>query len=603
MRLILCRGVGSLKLRAKRSELVEVAKGNIPADLYIKGGTVINVYSGEFLKLNVAVYKDSIAYVGESEAMVGEHTKVIDAEGKYVAPGFIEAHSHPWVVYNPISITSKVLPLGTTTSVNDNLFFYLHMGAKGFKDMVYDLKSLPGNFLWLVRLVSQADYPGEREWYNHRDIQELLALDEVVGSAEVTRWPLLYNGDPFLLETMEYVKEIGKVSDGHTSGCSYEKLNAIVASGVTACHEAITAKEALDRLRLGMWTTLRNSSLRPDLEEVIKMITEGKVNTSRIVMTTDGPHPGFIEREGFVDGLVRQAVELGVPVMDAIQMVTINAATYLRLEDYIGGIAPGRKADILLLPDLVDFRPDLVVASGEIVAENGQLLAPMPEVDWTKYVVREAFEFPKSVLENLELYQYPHPDENEPLPVSYFKSNVITTRKDTILPSVNGFVDLSGHEGLMYSALIDRRGNWVSRAVLERFAVTLDGIASTYNTTTELLVVGRNPQAMAKAASRAHEIGGGIVIVDGDDIILEIPLPLTGMMTTSPSFDKAVQYHDELLQTLQERGFPFHDILYTLLFLTCDFLPGLRLVPYGLYEVKKDAILLKAETFGTEVTK
>ncbi|MDR4888563.1 adenine deaminase C-terminal domain-containing protein [Fredinandcohnia sp. QZ13] len=592
-----------MRLRAKRSDLVEVAKGNIPADLYIKGGTVINVYSGEFLKLNVAVYKDSIAYVGESEAMVGEHTKVIHAEGKYVSPGFIEAHSHPWVVYNPISITSKVLPLGTTTSVNDNLFFYLHMGAKGFKDMVLDLKSLPGNFLWLVRLVSQADYPGERDWYNHQDIQELLAMEEIVGSAEVTRWPLLYNGDPFLLDTMDYVKEIGKVSDGHTSGCSYEKLNAIVASGVTACHEAITAKEALDRLRLGMWTTLRNSSLRPDLEEVIKMITEGNVNTSRIVMTTDGPHPGFIEREGFVDGLVRKAVELGVPVMDAIQMVTVNAATYLRLEDYIGGIGPGRKADILLLPDLVDFRPERVIASGEVVAEDGQLLASMPEIDWRKYVVREAFEFPKSVLENPELYLYPHPDDNKPLPVSYFKSNVITARKDTMIPSVNGFADLSNHEGLMYSALIDRRGNWVSKAVLERFAVTLDGMASTYNTTTELLTVGRNPQAMAIAATRVHEIGGGIVIVDGDEIILEIRLPLTGMMTTNPSFEKAVEYHDKLLKTLQDRGFPFHDILYTLLFLTCDFLPGLRLVPYGLYEVKRDEILLKAEALGSGVTK
>ncbi|MEH7237811.1 adenine deaminase C-terminal domain-containing protein [Bacillus sp. JJ1562] len=592
-----------MKLRAKRSELVEVAKGNIPADLYIKGGTIINVYSGEFLKLNVAVYKDSIAYVGNSESMVGEHTKVINAEGKYVSPGFIEAHSHPWVVYNPISMTSKVLPLGTTTSVNDNLFFYLHMGAKGFKNMVHDLQSLPGNFLWLVRLVSQADYPGEREWYNHQDIQKLLAMDEVVGSAEVTRWPLLYHGDPFLLETMDYVKEIGKVSDGHTSGCSYEKLNAIVASGVTACHEAITAKEALERLRLGMWTTLRNSSLRPDLEEVIKMITEGNVNTSRIVMTTDGPHPGFIEREGFVDGLVRKAVELGVPVMNAIQMVTINAATFLRLEDYIGGIAPGRKADILLLPNLVDFRPDLVVASGEIVAENGHLLVTMPEMDWTKYVVREAFEFPKLVLENPELYQYPHPDENEPIPVSYFKSNVITMRKDTMIPSDNGFADLSGHKGLVYSALIDRRGNWVSKAVLERFAVSLDGMATTYNTTTELLTIGRNPEAMAKAAVRVHEMGGGIVIVDGDEIILEIPLPLTGMMTTNSSFDKAVEYHDELLKTLQDRGFPFHDILYTLLFLTCDFLPGLRLVPYGLYEVKRDEILLKAEAFKSIITK
>ncbi len=587
----------NLELKAKRGELVEVAKGNIPADLFIKGGTVINVYSGEFLKLNVAIYKDCIAYVGESETAIGEHTKVIDAAGKYLSPGFIEAHSHPWVVYNPISMTSKVLPLGTTTTVNDNLFFYLHMGAKGFKDMVKDLKSLPGNFLWLVRIVSQADYPGEREWYNHQEIHELLEMKEVVGTAEVTRWPLLYNGDPFLLETMDFVKKIGKFSDGHTSGCSYEKLNAIVASGVTACHEAITAKEALDRLRLGMWTTLRNSSLRPDLEEVIKMITDGSVSTSRILMTTDGPHPAFIEKEGFVDGLVRLAVELGVPVIDAIQMVTINAATYLRLEDYIGGIAPGRKADILLLPDLVSFRPDLVVAGGEIVAENGQLLASVPEIDWDKYIVREPFEFPKSVLENPELYQYPHPNGSEPIPVSFFKSNVITHRKDTMIDAVNGFADLSGHDGLLYAALISRKGEWVSRAILERFAVTLDGMASTYNTTTELLVVGRNQHAMAKAAKQVYEMGGGIVIVDGDEIILEIPLPLTGMMTTDSSFDKAVQYHDQLLQKLQERGFPFHDILYTLLFLTCDFLPGLRLVPYGLYDVKKDEILLRAEEF------
>lgn len=190
-----------MHLIAKRSELIEVVKGERPADLFIKGGTVINVYSGEFLKLNIAVYKDCIAYVGPSESPIGPETKVINAEGKYVSPGFIEAHAHPWVVYNPVSVTGKVLSLGTTTTVNDNLFFYLHMGAKGFKAMANDLKALPGNFLWLIRLVSQADYPGEREWYNNKDIRELLELDNVVGSAEVTRWPLLYNGDPFLLET------------------------------------------------------------------------------------------------------------------------------------------------------------------------------------------------------------------------------------------------------------------------------------------------------------------------------------------------------------------------------------------------------------------
>jgi adenine deaminase len=583
-----------MKLRATRKELIEVAKGERPADLFIQGGTVINVYSGEFLKQNVAVYQDCIAYVGESEAPIGEHTEVINAEGYYVSPGFIEAHAHPWVFYNPLSVTSKVLPLGTTTTVNDNLFFYLHMGAEGFKRMVQDLENIPGNFFWLVRLVSQADYPGERDWYNQKDIQDLLRLDEVLGSAEVTRWPLLYNADPFLLETMDYIKELGKVSDGHTAGCSYEKLNAVVASGVSACHEAITAKEAFDRIRLGMWTTLRNSSLRPDLPEIVKLITEGNVNTSRIIMTTDGPHPGFIEEEGFVDGLVRQAVELGVSVMTALQMVTINAATYLRMDDFIGGIAPGRRADILLLPDLKQFRPSTVISGGEVVGVNGKLTVPLPDIHWDQYVVRKPFTISKEILQSTDLYRFPHDAPGKTVPVAYFRSNVITQSKEIELPSINGYADISKNAGLLYATLIHRNGEWVSKAILERFAVDLDGMASTYNTTTELLVIGRNPEAMAKAAARVHELGGGIVLVDGDEVVLEIPLPLAGMMTIDSSFDSALDYHNELLNAVQERGFPFHDILYTLLFLTCDFLPGLRLIPYGLYDVKKDQLLLPA---------
>lgn len=578
---------------ATKNELIEVAQGLRAANLFIKGGTVINVYSGEFLKQNVAVYKDCIAYVGESEAAIGDNTKVIDGEGYYIAPGFIEVHAHPWVMYNPVSFTEKVLPLGTTTTVNDNLFFYMHMGAKGFKELINDLKKLPGNFLWLVRLVSQSNYLEEREWFNQKDIQDLLKLDDVLGTAEVTRWPLIYNRDSFILDTMNEVKKLGKLVDGHTAGCSYEKLNSIVASGVSACHEAITLREALDRLRLGLWTTLRNSSLRPDFPEIIKLITEENVSTNRILLTTDGPHPGFIENEGFVDALVRKAVELGVPVMKAIQMVTINAATYLRLDEYIGGIAPGRKADIILLPDLVQFRPELVISSGEIVAEKGKMKISLPKIKWDKYIIKEPFSFSKSVLENLELYCFPH-KSSDSVPVIYFLSNVITKRKDMKLPSLNGYADISCQNGLLYAALIDRKGEWVSKGILERFAVDLDGMASTYNTTTELLTIGRDPKAMAKAASRVYEMGGGIVIVDHDQIVLEIPLSLTGMMTTDISFDVAVEYHHKLLSVMQEKGFPFHDILYTLLFLTCDFLPGLRLNPFGLYEVKNDEILLQS---------
>jgi len=575
-----------MKWRASQSELIQVAQGRLEADMYIKGGTIINVYSGEFLKQNVAVYKDGIAYVGEDESSVGEHTKVINAEGKYLSPGFIETHAHPWVFYNPVSQTEKVLPLGTTTTVNDNLFFYLDMGAEKFKEMVMDLRALPGNFYWLVRLVSQSDYPGEREWFNQEDVRDLLQLDEVAGSAEVTRWPLLYKGDSFLLDTVDFVKGLNKVVDGHNAGCSYEKLNSIAASGVIADHEAIKADEAINRLRLGMWTVLRNSSLRPDLSEVIKIITEEKVDTRRVLLTTDGPHPGFIDEEGFVDGLVRQAVELGVPAMTALQMVTLNAATYLRLDNHIGGIAPGKKADILILPDLVNFRPELVIANGDIVAEDGQLQTELPDMDWSKYKTDKAFKLSKSVLEQPELY-LPVQEKKE-VPVIHFISNVITKRKDIELPAVNGYTDISGKEGLVYVSLISRQGKWISKGVMERFAIHLDGMASTYNTTTELLVTGRKPEAMAKAAARVHELGGGIVIVDDDSIVLEIPLPLTGMMLTDSSFQEAVEKHDQFLRYMQERGFPFHDILYTLLFLTCDFLPGLRLTARGLYDVKED---------------
>jgi adenine deaminase len=591
-----------LHLHAKANELIEVAKGERPADMFIKGGTVINVYSGELLKQNIAIYKDCIAYVGESEAAVGEHTQIIDAEGMYVSPGFIEAHAHPWILYNPVSITGKVLTLGTTTTVNDNLAFSLHMGPEQLKEMMTDLQQLPCTFLWLIRIVSQADSPFEKELFNQKTIHSLLELETVAGSAEITRWPSVYQGDPFILDTIEFVKTLGKIVDGHNSGCSYEKLNAIAASGISACHEAITAKEALDRLRLGFWTVLRNSSLRPDLPEIIKLITEGKVNTSRIVMTTDGPHPAFIEKEGFVDGLVRKAVELGVDPMQAIQMVTINAAQYLKLDDYIGGIAPGRQADLLLLEDLVNFRPKKVIAKGKLVAVDGRLTANLPAINWGKYQVRKPFSIAKSQLANPDLYRYPLPSAGK-VPVVHFVSAVISKKADVFLPANNGFADLSQHDGLLHAALIDRDGKWVTRGILENFASRLDGMASTYNTTTELLAIGRNPEAMALAATCVYEMGGGIVIVDGDEVVLKIPLPFAGVMNTSPSFEQAVDDQNKLFAAVKERGYPFHDILYSLLFLTCDFLPGLRLIPYGLYDVKADTILHPFETLLSEKVK
>lgn len=591
-----------MEFEASRYDLLHVAQGLQPADTFLLGGQVVNVYSGEILQQNIAICKDRIAYVGSSTAAIGEQTHVIDCTGKYITPGFIETHSHPWVVYNPVSLTEKVLPLGTTTMVHDNLYFYLYMGAEGFTRMVKDLREqLPGVHRWLVRVVPQSRYPDEREWFNTEDLQSLLQLEEVSGTAEVTRWPTLYDGDPFVMETVEFARRLGKVSDGHTSGCSYERLNSIVAAGISACHEAIRVEEVLDRLRLGMWTTLRNSSLRPDFPEIVKAITEAKVSTQRLLMTTDGPHPEFIEKNGFMDGLLRTAVELGVPPIQAVQMATLNAATYLKLEDYIGGIAPGRRADINVLPDLAFFRPELVLAGGRVVAEDGKLTTVLPKMAWSQYVVKEAFARPKEVYTDPHLYLYPHSDEDGEIPVIDFPLAVITKRQNLSLPSAKGFVDLSQHPELLYAALVDRDGRWVSHAVLKNFIPGIEGMASTYNTTTHLLVIGRSPSAMAKAAAEVYDMQGGIAVVEDGKTVLRIPLPFTGMMTTDSAFATALKHHNDLFAVVQERGYRFHDILYSLLFLTCDCLPGLRLIAEGIYDVKSDTIITTGRQLSSVV--
>jgi adenine deaminase len=253
----------------EHQRLIETARGDRPADLFVRGGTIANVYSGELHEGNVAVTEGRIAYVGGGERAVGPDTRTIDATGKIVAPGYVEAHFHPWVLYNPVSLVGGVLPLGTTTIVSDNLFFFMQMGPDGFAAMADDLRDLPLLYLWTARLTSQSKFPGEEEMFSPERVGPLLRRDDVIGTAEVTRWPALSAGAPALISGIRAAKALGKIADGHTGGASESRLQPVAAAGIDADHEAISKREVLNRLRLGVWTMLRNSSLRPDLPELL----------------------------------------------------------------------------------------------------------------------------------------------------------------------------------------------------------------------------------------------------------------------------------------------------------------------------------------------
>ena len=372
-----------------------------------------------------------------------------------------------------------------------------------------------------------------------------------------------------MLEAIAHVHSLGKRVDGHTAGASYEKLNGVAAGGVDACHEAITRQEVLDRLRLGFWTILRHSSLRPDIPELARAITEDGIDTRRVMLTVDGPAPRSIAEGGFIDEALRQCVAAGVPPVEAIQMATINPATYYGLDRELGGIAPGRRADVVMLPDLKSFRPVRVMMEGRDVARDGRSLVELPRIDWDGLGMRRTFTAKKLPL-----------DVREPLPVIEFVSNAITR---------SAGMQTSPAEGDILGVLADREGKWVTRAWIRNFAPGLDGLASSYNTAMHLLVLGRDVRAMQRAAEAVAASDGGIAFGDG----WRVALPVAGMMMDAP-FAETVRAQAELEDRVRAAGYPFPDILYSLLFLCCDFLPGLRLTPRGVLDVKSSQIVSPA---------
>ena len=581
---------GEARLRARpsaeeRRRLMQVALGQEPAALFVRGGTVVNVYSGELIPANVAVLGDRIAYVGPSEEAVGPETEVVDAEDLYVAPGWIEPHSHTYLYYNPESLAEAILPGGTTTVVSDDLIFSQLGGFETSRAVMDESARLPVRYLWYARPEPASPIAeGEEDYFDQKRLEEVLDHPLAMGVGEAPAWARFLQSEeaPFGAAIVEANRR-GLIADGHTTGARDDKLSALVAAGLRSCHEAVTADEALERLRLGLWTPLRHSSLRPDLPELLRVVTEEEIDTGRILFTTDGPAPDAISEHGYLDGILRLAVEAGVPPVQAIRMATVNAATYLHLDDHLGGIAPGRLADLVLLPNLSSFRPQLVIAGGKMVAREDELVEPMPGIDWESLGLQLKFR-QGPWIEDPALYDA-RPGED--LPVIEFVSDVITSLEES--PPEDKLP-----KGYLRVAHLTRDGRWVTRALVNNFASELDGFATTATSSTHVLVFGRNPEAMALAASRVRALGGGMALASGGRVEWEAPLSLAGQMAPGP-FEEAQAVARELKEHLRRAGYPFSDPLYSLLFLTADFLPGPRLTWSGVLDARKGKLVHEAQ--------
>lgn len=660
---------------AAREAAVRVALGQQPPDVWFRGGTVLNVYTGRWEPAEVWVAGPRIAYVGPEQPRPGPTTRVVDCRGLYLVPGYLEIHAHPFQLYSPRALGAAIAPRGTTTLVSDTLLLGQIMGPRLVEALDAGLLA-PVRDLWGLRVAPQtvtperagllpADAAGNAGGAGAVDfaaaygmtVEEgtaLLRHPRVVEIFEWTSWAgTLRRGEP-MPAVLAAGLERGLPVDGHAPGASARTLAALAASGVGDCHESIRPEEVLERVRVGLFAILRHSSLRPDLPELVAAAREAFARGygHRLALTTDGPTPDMVQ-EGFLDLALRVAMAGGLPPEAAYRMVTVNPAMYLGLDRYLGAIAPGRLADFNLLARPEDPVPVGVWIDGRPVAREGRLLDEPAPLDWSALGLgprRLAVESqavcrallrpvpapaaaagpapvmpgaatgapagagnvgpapagkpqggPKSDPEGgpegrLEGRPAARPGGRVSLPVIRLLNAVIGRLEWWELDlDAQGVPVLQPGEDLLYAALFNPEGGTVTRALVAGFGAGIQGLATTYTMSGGLLVLGRDPEAMARAAQGAAD--GGIVLVEGGRVLFHLPLPIGGILSDL-DVPQLARRCRELAALLRERGHPFHDPIYSLLFLSADHLPGPRLTPAGLWDVKGHRLLAPAEPAG-----
>ena len=575
--------------RAQIERLIRGAMGELKADLIIIGGKLVNVYSGEILDgMEIAVLDGRICYVGPSAAHTrGDATEVLDARGLYVSPGFIDAHTHIGHFCRPYEYLQAYLPHGTTALVASCDEPATVFGFKGVKLFLDEVEAHPLRVYTVISMVAPQDpLLCSTESLSQSEVAAGLDDPRVIGLGEIVSWLRLVQGDQELLERIEMALERGKIIHGHTAGARDQKLCAIAAAGISSCHEPINESDALERLRSGYWVMLREGSFRRDLERTLKPVIARRLNTQRLILVTDGMAPDDVAADGHMDFVVRRAIELGSSPMQAIQAATLNPATYSGLEQEVGGVAPGRYADITFLENLDDVRVDSTMIGGRVVAKQGKSLVSPRPITWPEETLRclrlSANVSPAS-------FHIPCSSPRARIRVMELLSQNITTETIMDISPRKGALEADPSHDLMKAAVFERHGpkRGITLGFLKGFGARVGAVGTTANLDENtLLVAGSSDEDMALCANILIEAGGGMAVVDRGEVLEKIDFPVGGLFSLEPWLEVAKGLN-RIHRCLRERGSRFVKPIYALCFLTFVTLPSLRITARGLVAAKE----------------
>jgi adenine deaminase len=544
-----------------------VARGDEIADVVIEGGNVFSVFTREWLETEIAICDGYVAGLG---SYAGK--EIVHAGGKYVVPGLIDAHMHLETVKLLVDEFARlVLPMGTTTVVADPHEIANVLGTDGIHWLADVADEVPLDIFFMASsCVPASKFESPRRAFTLGDLQGLLRRRRVIGLAEMMNYPGVVSGDPHELDKLGL--ESSHV-DGHAPGLLGPGLQAYAAAGIRSDHECYSAEEGRQRLRAGMWVLIREATAARNLEALAPLVAE--FGPHRLALCTDDREPEHIAEVGHMNHVVRSAVELGISPEDALVMATLNPALWHGLREF-GAIAPGYVADLLLLPDLESFEPDVVLKRGAPVEDY-----PSPAVpEWVRNTVRVA----------------PTASNDFAIPWEGGAARVIGLIEGQIVtddlreePKVeDGFAVADPERDVLKIAVVERHlgTGRIGLGFVKGFGMKRGAIATSLaHDAHNIVVVGVDDGDMARAAGRLSETGGGLVVIADRGVQAELPLPVAGILSDAP-FEEVVELSDACLAAVRGLGCEFPAPFQTLSFLALSVIPKLKITDQGLIDVE-----------------
>ena len=554
-------------------ELIRVARGEQPADLLLRNGRLVNVFSGTVDETDVAVAGGRVVGLGPGYTAA----QSVDLAGAYLAPGLMDAHMHVESSMCTVAEFARVVvPQGTTTVVVDPHELANVLGLDGIRYMLDSSKFNPLSvYVMVPSCVPATSMETSGARLRSYDIFPFLQEEWVLGLAEMMNYPGVLMRDPDVLAKLTLTGD--KQVDGHAPGLVGADLNAYIAAGVRTDHECTTVEEAAAKLQRGMYVMLREASTARNLADLLPLVTPA--NSRRCLLVTDDRTPADLMDEGHIAFLVRKAVGLGLDPVTAIRMATLNVAECFGLRE-LGGLAPGRYADMLVLDDLVGFRPRQVYRRGELVAEAGRLVAA---------TATRAVQLRGTVnIHPLQTGDFAIPARGSHARVVGVVPDQIVTR-DLTLPvtTEDGLAVADPRRDMLKLAVVERHhaSGAVGLGFVQGFGLRRGALASTVaHDSHNIVVVGTNDADMRAAALHLARLQGGQCVVADGEVLADVPLPIAGLMSDQPMAVVRDQL-DRLNAAARRLGVSLHEPFMALSFLALPVIPALKLTDQGLVDV------------------